>query len=97
MKIPTSFRPLFRGCFLFVFLIEFYKYSLLSKVSVPSFGDVFYSCGRRVRRLYGWPLVSAPSFGDVFYSKCQTIAILQYTCSESFRPLFRGCFLFSHP
>ena len=42
MKIPTSFRPLFRGCFLFVFLIEFYKYSLLSKVSVPSFGDVFY-------------------------------------------------------
>ena len=95
MQIPTSFRPLFRGCFLFVFLIEFYKYSLLSKVSVPSFGDVFYSCGRRVRRLYGWPLVSVPSFGDVFYSKPYGVSVAK--SPRSFRPLFRGCFLFQMP
>ena len=63
----TSFRPLIRGFFFYVFDTAIGRVLLFQSVSVPSFGDSFFMDVYIFNNVAITIGVSVPSFGDSFF------------------------------
>ena len=86
----TSFRPLFRGCFLFE-AMERNEYQAVAVFPSPLPGMFFIRSDGK-KRISSRRRVSVPSSGDVFYLHLETYSEVEK--KHCFRPLFWGCFLF---